>query len=667
MDEKENLNNNNQPTNLNNNTSPFDQNTEENPYNNPYFQYNDISNAPYYNANGSDVTLNNDIYNQSYMDVNNSETNKDTVAPATPDNSDMTTNNTADNAVDLFNMPVEPENNTSELQEESSSQHINPILNQSLNNSSEPVADQSVSNVDNTNNFNVPNTQVQPSNDNQLYGLNNDEVQTNQIPNTPIIDNTQSNTPTDNFQFGGAINTNNAQFNNTPELNSQPNNISVGPDNTQFNNPQMETNNLQYNNSNNGFNTQFTDFSKTGATNQILENPQTIGNSQILQEKPTLNNFNMENSQNNSFGSENKKKKKKAWMDTLYEKAQKRKFSIPAFFFGGLYYLFRKVYLFGFIFVLITCIIPIIGLALTASTSNFIFTIIFSLLSLVVGVVYGILFYPIYNKNVNSQLTKLKSKINNPTQLIDTAKQKGGKSIVFLLLGLVVSGIITAIAFSTLLTSIIASLFKTLPSQPNEPDNSNIVAEDPTNIPDSVDTFNFYNDYTLEYDPNSWQENANGVLVSDSYSLAYIQALEGLANYGYDINTPEGRSGFHTYLYNLFSSSIDSTTTTLELGESSFIYEQGIYYSYLDLVYTTSIERCYFVLVPETDTFIEFILSNTDTVISDEIHNQVLTSFTTITNQSEQATENGETPDTTSNTTSTENGESTNNINIENQ
>ena len=74
----------------------------------------------------------------------------------------------------------------------------------------------------------------------------------------------------------------------------------------------------------------------------------------------------------------------------------------------------------------------------------------------------------------------------------------------------------------------------------------------------------------------------------------------------------------------MFSSQIDSTTTTLELGSSSFVYDNGIYYSYFDLVYATSIERCYFVLIPEDDIFIEFILSNNDTVISDTINEEII-------------------------------------------
>lgn len=647
MDEKENLNNTNQQSNLNNNASPFDQNTEENPYNNPYFQYNDISSTPYYNSNGSDVTLNNDIYNQSYMNMNmnNSATDQNTVTSTTSDVANAPTNNIADNAVDLFNMSTEPENNATEEHEgSSSSEHINPILSQSLNNATEPVP-----NVD-------TNNQVQQINNNQLSGMPNEELQTPQNASTPIMDNSQNGVSVNNIQFGGTTNNKNAGSN------YQQSNTSAGFVNDQFNNPQVESNNLQYNNPSSEFNTPFANSTQAETTNQVFENPQLTGNSQTIEGTTTINNTNVnnyQNSQNNTFGSENNEEFKKAWMDTLYEKAQKRKFSIPAFFFGGLYYLFRKVYLFGFIFVIITCVLPIIGLAITASTANFIFTFIFSMLSILFGVAYGFAFYPIYNKNVNTQLNKLKNTIKNPTQLIDTAKQKGGKSIIFLLLGILVSGLITSIAFITLSASIISSFFP----QPDDSENSDVVAEEPTDINDSVDTFNFYNDYTLEYDSSIWQENTNGVLVSDSYSLAYIQSLEGLSQYGYDINTTEGRNGFHTYLYNLFSSSINSSTTTLELGESTFVYEQGIYYSYLDLVYATSIERCYFVLIPETDTFIEFILSNTDTIISDDVHNQVLTSFTTITNQLEQPVADLE----GNNTTSTQSGESNNVINIENQ
>src|SRR5699024_7172961 len=109
--------------------------------------------------------------------------------------------------------------------------------------------------------------------------------------------------------------------------------------------------------------------------------------------------------------------------------------------------------------------------------------------------------------------------------------------------------------------------------------------------------------------------------------------IEALSSVGFDISQNDGRSSFFTYLYNLFSSQIDAQTTTLELGSSLFVYENGIYYSYFDLVYTTSIERCYFVLIPESDIFIEFILSNADTVVADDIHNEVISYICSIINE----------------------------------
>ena len=107
----------------------------------------------------------------------------------------------------------------------------------------------------------------------------------------------------------------------------------------------------------------------------------------------------------------------------------------------------------------------------------------------------------------------------------------------------------------------------------------------------------------------------------------------------------------------MFSSQIDASTTTLELGSSSFVYDNGIYYSFIDLVYTASIERCFFVLIPENDIFIEFILSNNDTVISDEIHDEVVSYICSI--QEEQVS------DTTGNiNTDVVNGIDSNNVNI---
>ena len=350
----------------------------------------------------------------------------------------------------------------------------------------------------------------------------------------------------------------------------------------------------------------------------------------------------------NSYGSSNDEEFKKAWMGTLYEKANRRKFSIPAFFFGGIYYLYRKLYLFGFIFTLITCAVSLIGIYATfSSLTNMLGTpslssailpmLLTTLLPIIINIVYAFAFYPLYKGDVNKKLEKYKVEAQSPAQLLDIANKKGGTSIPFVLLGILASGIISSIALTIIITSTFANfvngIFTGLP-QNNQNENGNTLVGN--NAEDNLANYlpyNFYEDYFLEYDASTWSEDGNGALINGTYQLSYIQSLEGLTGSGFDINTNEGRSSFFTYLYNLFSSQIDATTTTLELGSSSFILDNGIYYSYFDLVYADSIERCYFILLPESDVFIEFILSNTDTIIPDEIHEEVVSYICLVTNE----------------------------------
>ena len=336
-------------------------------------------------------------------------------------------------------------------------------------------------------------------------------------------------------------------------------------------------------------------------------------------------------------------------MGKLYDKANRRKFSIPAFFFGGLYYLYRKLYIFGFIFVIISCIIPILGINMMSSSllnatnfsaSNLLMPALLTfILPLVINIIYGFAFYPLYKSKVNKKLEKYKNEAQSPTQLLDLARQKGGTSAPFVLLGILLSGVVSSIILTTLLSSTLAQVMEELLNGfavPQNQLNTNTVVDENDIYTPTYDTCYFYNDYYFEYNSSMWIENEEGNLIYDNYMLSYIQSIENLTSAGFDINQTQGRSSFFTYLYNLFSSQIDATTTTLELGSSSFVYDNGIYYSYFDLVYATSIERCYFVLIPENDIFIEFILSNTDTVIPDEIHNEVVSYICSITNGSQE-------------------------------
>lgn len=509
------------------------------------------------------------------------------------------------------------------------------------------------------------NNQVNPveqnTEENPYY---NPYFQGNDISNTPYMDGMNSDSSNNdvynqsymNMYSSGSNNQemNDVQNTNIPENNQVDDSINLFD---MDNDNQAISNNsaIDIKNSNQA------DFNMSG---NIETDQQSIDNSQL----------NSNQTAQNTYGSNNDEEFKKSWMGKLYDKANHRKFSIPAFFFGGLYYLYRKLYLFGFVFLLISCIIPIIGMyaisssltsiptnTLSSSNSSFIVPILLTtVLPIIINIIYAFAFYPLYKSNINKKLAKYKNETQNPAQLLDTAKQKGGTSIPLVLVGILLNAVICGVALTTIMSSLISGFMEGLIGGLKDPQNelnSNTLANDASENQAIYDIYNFYNDYYFEYNASKWLENEDGNLSYDNYTLAYIQSIENLTSVGFDINQNDGRASFFTYLYNLFSSQIDATNTTLELGSSSFVYDNGIYYSFIDLVYTASIERCYFVLIPENDIFIEFILSNNDTVISDEIHDEVVSYICSI--QEEQVS------DTTGNiNTDVVNGIDSNNVNI---
>lgn len=551
MDEKENLNNNLQNPNqqdlnnsannqINNVENPYIQNTEDNPYYNPYFQNTDLGDPSF---NGSDINVNNDIYNQAYMGNNNMDIN----STETYNNSQVDATNIQEDS----NMPQSSASNMQESSRAASEDSIN-LFNMSESNS-DGNSDSSVMS-DTNNNINA-------------NGMENETIDTTMHVN-PIL----------------SPNINNSNF--------EP---------TQYNN-QVDN----------------------------LNNPQFVDNNQFGN-----------NSSQNVYGNNNDEEFKKSWMGKLYDKANNRKFNIPAFFFGGFYYLYRKLYLFGFIFTILSCLISILGIYTTliniGNSSSIILPLLLTIvLPIVLAIVYGFAFYPLYKGNVNKKLAKYKNEVQNPAQLVDTAKQKGGTSIPFVLLGILLNGVISSIALTTIMASLISNFvdgFMDGLSSPTNNINTNNLINNSTENDVIYDIYNFYEDYYFEYDASKWLVDEDNKLTYDNYTFSYIQSIEALSSVGFDISQNDGRSSFFTYLYNLFSSQIDAQTTTLELGSSLFVYENGIYYSYFDLVYTTSIERCYFVLIPESDIFIEFILSNADTVVADDIHNEVISYICSIINE----------------------------------
>ena len=444
---------------------------------------------------------------------------------------------------------------------------------------------------------------------NDVYQNNIINNETNNISQNQITNNDSINL----FDLDNQNNNINDQNDNSniPEPHSNNNSYNINYNDTNMNNP--NENNMMYNQD-------FNDNSNYSNINQMDPN---IGmnidnNGTNMNMHTDFNNqnynYNANNNQyqgqmqDNFYGLDNDDTFRRTWMGNLYDKANTKKFNIPAFFFTGYYFFYRKMYLFGILFAILAVVLPIIS-----------------------NIICGFAFYPLYKSYINKQLNKYKSNSQSPGSLIDIAKRKGGTSIIALIISLVIlfiiPFIILLVVIPTLLASFISNIFGSITPGNNEIPNNNTTIQEPIN--EEYDYFKFYNDYAFDYNSSNWQVNLqNNSLVYGNYSLKFVQALENLSNYNFDIKGQEGRSSFFTYLYNQFSSQIN-TSTSLELGNSSFVAantDLSIYYSYIDLVYqdTSSIERCYFILIPKDDIFIEFILSNNDTVIPDDIHEEVL-------------------------------------------
>ena len=437
----------------------------------------------------------------------------------------------------------------------------------------------------------INNMNLGPNNENQDNPYYNPYFQNTDLNSSPYFTDSNINLNNDIYTNPEPITANTDQSNMQDNTN-QDNNVSI-PD---FNNDNIQNNNIdtpiQENN-----------------VNDDMENS-SVNLFNLAQEETTNLETPIENIQpdNQMYGSDNDEEFRRVWMGNLYEKAQAKKFNWSAFFFGGFYFFYRKLYLWGFLF------------------------IVLSVLPLINNIICGLSFYSLYKSHINKTLEENKNNVQSPNQLLDIAKAKGGTSagsaIIAVLLLFIVPVAIVAISLVNIFL-ISDNADRLTSGNNNNQSGGNLISTMPT---ENYDYHKFYNDYAIRYNPENWQLDESGKnLVNGYYSFGYMQSIENLSSFGYDISTDVGKSSFFTFLYNQFSSQIDASTT-LELGSSNFSsLENGIYYSYIDLIYATSIERCYFVLIPEDNIFFEFILSNPDTVIADSIHNEIVDNISEIT------------------------------------
>ena len=117
-----------------------------------------------------------------------------------------------------------------------------------------------------------------------------------------------------------------------------------------------------------------------------------------------------------------------AWVgqkNGMNQKVKNSNFSVCAFFFGGFYFIYRKMYLIGIIDLIITMAVSAIlnFIQLTELMVNGNLMILLSIIPAAIAIINGFIFYPLYRNHIRSKLQQNRNM--NPFQV---AQMKGGVS-----------------------------------------------------------------------------------------------------------------------------------------------------------------------------------------------------------------------------------------------
>lgn len=340
------------------------------------------------------------------------------------------------------------------------------------------------------------------------------------------------------------------------------------------------------------------------------------------------NTYNMNNNMYDDSNSDYNMDFVKTWMDKLYDKAHSKKFNWSAAFFGGIYFLYRKLYLTGILFILLSLLLTCMPLLLLNQNTYLALGLV-PAFALILFFVYGFTFYPLYRSHVRKQLNNLKTSIANNGELINVANKKGHTSLVPVIIAVIITPIISGAIFTLTVGNQINALLSKLPKHPTNNTIDNSTLEPVTD----VQTYTFLNQYTLEYDALSWfLSPSTNTLTKGNYSLVYSgQYLEDLQNsLGADPTSPSGRSALLNTLVTSLESQAASVNLTTEAGTSNFVMGTNAYYGYLDVISAENVSRYYFILLPENDILFQFILSTNDTSIDYTTNLEVINILTSI-------------------------------------
>ena len=336
---------------------------------------------------------------------------------------------------------------------------------------------------------------------------------------------------------------------------------------------------------------------------------------------------------NNSF--------EQTWMGALYQKAYSKKFNWCAAFFGPAYLLFRKMYLTGVLFVVIQiAILAIYGILSKMSImASSIFYLVVEL-SIFLGLGFG--FYPLYKGFISSKLNNFRKTITDDNQLNAIAQTKGGTSPI----GLIIYFAIMGVAIPILA---VAGLFGGL--NINKQSGNEMPANSIVETESTEEKFNFLDDYCITYDSDKWFfDEDKKTLSGEDYTLEYKTSYKA-SDLNIDMTSMDGLNKLLTLLKDSFTNQATQSELQIETNDDNFKSKNGNYYAYLDIIDNSTASRYYFVVIPDDEIMVQFVLTAKDTTIEYDKNLEVIDMITNISKKSDEDDEDEDDNEDTSNKT----------------
>lgn len=163
---------------------------------------------------------------------------------------------------------------------------------------------------------------------------------------------------------------------------------------------------------------------------------------------------------------------KESFVGKKFEKIYNSKFSWATFFFGTWHWAYRKMVLEAFCLLILKTLLGILfsttlGKILVPLISNrflnftdmvrdllvsiVMVIIVISIVNIVIGIISGFLFVPVYKKFVDRKVKKIIDKDANDSELeeMKTCEKKGGTSVLYLIIFIILSSVITGRVYNT--------------------------------------------------------------------------------------------------------------------------------------------------------------------------------------------------------------------------